>query len=329
VPVPHDPLMPPALVWTSDALERLQRAPAFLRGMVQRLAEKQARDMGRTEITGALLEQFKSQTMGGIGAAVGGADATHTSETGRLPWTTAARQRLETIPVFLQAMLTRIAEDCARERGHLEVNVDVLATVEALGDTPDDTHHSLAWTDGARRTLEAKMQGAPPMALDFLRDLLTHDAEDLAHARGLDHIDETTLQHLWDTPHEPIPWTSDAWERLLTAPAFVRSGIRKAAERRARKLGLQAIDSAHLTQFRNEAMMKAVKRIRRFGYNELTFAAFDDALATVKRLQGNAQAEQRLADIRAYMHANPNRTGVLGDALMERFRRYLTGEATL
>ena len=56
--------------------------------------------------------------------------------------------------------------------------------------------------------------------------------------------------------------------------------------------------------------MKAVKRIRRFGYNELTFAAFDDALATVNRLQGNAQAEQRLADIRAYMHANPNRTEI-------------------
>ena len=26
------------------------------------------------------------------------------------------------------------------------------------------------------------------MALDFLRDLLTHDAEDLARARGLAHI---------------------------------------------------------------------------------------------------------------------------------------------
>ena len=29
--------------------------------------------------------------------------------------------------------------------------------------------------------------------------------------------------------------------------------------------------------FRNEAMMKAVKRIRAFGYKELTFDAFDDA----------------------------------------------------
>ena len=215
------------------------------------------------------------------------------------------------------------------EGRYVQVNVDVLAMVETLGDTPDDTRPALLWTDGARCALEAKIQGAPPMAMDFLRDLLTHDAEDLAHARGLTSIDDATLEHLWDTPHEPIPWSPEAWERLLTAPEFVRSGIRKAAERRARKLGLQRIDSAHLTQFRNAAMMKAVQRIRRLGYNELTFAAFDDALVTVKRLRGNAQAEQRLADIRAYMQANPDRAGVLGDALMERFRRYLAGEGRL
>jgi hypothetical protein len=309
-------------MWTPDALERLQRAPAFLRGMVQRLAEKQARDLGHTEITGALLEYFKSQMMGGMGGATGGTDATHAPETGCFPWTAEARKRLDTVPEFLRPMLTRIAEDCARERGHLEVNVDVLATIEALGDTPEDTQPALAWTEGARRALDTKMQGAPPIAMDFLRDLLTHDAEDLARARGVASLDETTLQHLWNTPHAPIAWTPDAWERLLTAPAFVRSGIRKAAERRARRLGLQVIDSAHLTQFRNEAMMKAVQRIRRLGYHELTFAAFDEALATVKRLRGNAQAEQRLADIRASMQANPTRAGLLGDALMERFRRY-------
>ena len=100
--------------------------------------------------------------MGGTEAAAGGTDATPAPEAGRLPWTTAAQRRLETIPVFLRAILMRIAEDCARERGHLEVNVDVLAMVEALGDTLDDTRPALTWTDGARHALEAKMQSAPP-----------------------------------------------------------------------------------------------------------------------------------------------------------------------
>ena len=49
--------------WTPDALERLERAPVFLRGMVKRLAEKKAGELGREEITSELLDQFKKQMM--------------------------------------------------------------------------------------------------------------------------------------------------------------------------------------------------------------------------------------------------------------------------
>ena len=48
-----------APTWTSDALERLERAPIFLRGMVKRLAEKKAGELGREKITSELLDQFK------------------------------------------------------------------------------------------------------------------------------------------------------------------------------------------------------------------------------------------------------------------------------
>ena len=75
-------------------------------------------------------------------------------------------------------------------------------------------------------------------------------------------------------------------------------------------------------------MMKAVKRIRSFGYQELTFDAFDDALQKVKRLKGNEQAEQRLTEIREYMKVKPD-VGVLGEELMGRFRDYLKGEGKL
>jgi hypothetical protein len=93
-------------------------------------------------------------------------------------------------------------------------------------------------------------------------------------------------------------------------------------------MGLKEIDSLHLTRFRNEAMMKAVKRIRSFGYQELTFDAFDDALEKVKRLQGNEQAAHRLTEIREYMKKKPE-VGVLGEELMDRFRKYLKGEGSL
>jgi hypothetical protein len=142
--------------------------------------------------------------------------------------------------------------------------------------------------------------------------MLKRDSEDLARDKGLTRIDEQVLRELWEAPQERVAWTDEAWKRLQTSPDFVRSGIRKAAERRARKLGLKEIDSDHLTTFRNQAMMKAVKRIRSFGYQDLTFDAFDTALQKTKRLQGNDQAEKRLQEINQWVKENPLRKIPLG-----------------
>lgn len=318
----------PEIAWTEDALQRLERAPVFLRGMVKRLAEKKARELEKSEITSELLDQFKRQMMGQMGGESGMAEAASQIEKGHLPWTAEARKRLDSVPEFMQAMIRQIAEEIAQKRGHLEVNVDLFEKVEALGDSTEHALASLEWTEGALKMLHEKIKNSPPIAMEFVTDMLKRDAEDLARERKLSHIDNEILMQLWEAPQEQISWTDEAWKRLLTSPDFVRSGIRKAAERRARKLGLKEIDSEHLTQFRNEAMMKAVKRIRSFGYKELTFNAFDDALTKVKRLKGNEQAEQRLGEIREYMK-DKQEVGVLGEELMDRFRKYLRGEGKL
>ena len=318
--------------WTEGALKRMERAPVFLRGMVRRLAEKKARELGYAEITEATLEQFKSQMMGGMGGASGMTQAAEDMAQGRLPWTAAAKERLNTVPEFMRGMIKQIADEIARKGGHMEVNVDLFERVEALGDVREAAAPPLAWTEGALARLQDKLKQSPPIAVEFVTDMLKRDTEDLAREKGLTHIDEQVLLQLWDTPQERVAWTDEAWKRLQTSPDFVRSGIRKAAERRARKLGLKEIDSEHLTGFRNQAMMKAVKRIRSFGYNELTFDAFDTALEKTKRLQGNEQAEKRLQEIRSHF-ADPDTKkpegGTLGAELMGRFRRYLKGEGSL
>lgn len=318
--------------WTEGALKRMERAPIFLRGMVRRLAEKKARELGYAEITEATLEQFKSQMMGGMGGASGMAQAAEDMAQGRLPWTAAAKERLNTVPEFMRGMIRQIAEEVAREGGHMEVNVDLFERVEAMGEVREAAAPPLAWTEGALARLQDKLKQSPPIAVEFVTDMLKRDTEDLAREKGLTQIDEQVLIQLWDAPQERVAWTDEAWKRLQTSPDFVRSGIRKAAERRARKLGLKEIDSEHLTGFRNQAMMKAVKRIRSFGYNELTFEAFDTALEKTKRLQGNEQAEKRLQDIRSHF-ADPDTKkpegGTLGAELMGRFRRYLKGEGSL
>lgn len=320
------------VTWTDDALQRMERAPVFLRGMVRRLAEKKARELGHVRITGELLDQFKSQMMGRMGGQVGMAAAADQIGQGRIPWTSAAQERLETVPEFMRGMIKQIAEEMAVERGHLEVNIELFEKVEALGDLQEAAAPPLEWTEGARARLQDKLKDSPAIALEFVTDMLTRDTEDLAREQGLTRIDEETLVRLWEAPKERVLWSDEAWKRLMTSPDFVRSGIRKAAERRARKLGLKEIDSEHLTMFRNEAMMKAVKRIRSFGFRELTFEAFETALQRTKRLQGNEQAERRLDAIRQHFQDPETKKpdgGTLGADLMDRFRKYLKGEGSL
>jgi hypothetical protein len=300
--------------------------------MVRRLAEKKAKEFGYAEITGEILDQFKNQMMGGMGGESGMADAAEQMAQGHLPWTAAAKERLNTVPEFMRSMTKQIAEEIAKERGHLEVNVELFEKVEALGDLREASAPPLEWSEGALAQLHEKLKQSPPIAVEFVTDMLKRDTEDLAREKGVTKIDESILLQLWGAPQERVAWTDEAWKRLQTSPDFVRSGIRKAAERRARKLGLKEIDSEHLTGFRNQAMMKAVKRIRSFGYNELTFEAFDTALEKTKRLQGNEQAEKRLQEIRGHF-ADPDvkkpEGGTLGADLMGRFRRYLKGEGSL
>ncbi len=226
----------------------------------------------------------------------------------------------------MRDMIKQIAEEIARERGHLEVNVELFEKVEALGDFREASGPPLEWSEGALSQLQEKLKQSPPIAVEFVTDMLKRDTEDLASERGVTRIDESILIQLWDAPQERVAWTDEAWKRLQTSPDFVRSGIRKAAERRARKLGSNEIDSDHLTTFRNQAMMKAVKRIRSFGYHELTFEAFDTATGETKRLQGNDQAEKRLQEIRGHF-ADPDlkkpEGGTLGADLMDRFAAIL------
>ena len=318
--------------WSEGALQRMERAPIFLRGMVRRLAEKKARELGYPEITEHILDEFKNQMMGRMGGESGMTAAAEQMGKGQLPWTAAARERLASVPEFMRGMIKQIAEEMATERGHLEVNVELFEKVEGLGDTRETNAPPIPWTEKARAMLQDKIKESPPIAMDFVSDMLKLDTEELARDRGLTAIDEETLRQIWDAPHEKVAWTDEAWKRLQTSPDFVRSGIRKAAERRARKLGLKEIDSEHLTTFRNQAMMKAVKRIRSFGYNELTFDAFETALQKTKRLQGNEQAEMRLQEIRQHFKDPETKKpegGTLGADLMGRFRRYLKGEGSL
>ena len=311
--------------WTPDAEARLKKAPFFLRGMVRKLSEKKARELGITKITEEILNQFKEKMMNPM--IESGATTAH-QEAGvdvkPMAWTREAKERLETVPEFMRPMIARIAEEVALERGHLEVDLVLLTKAESLGDEPgqDDAASKMEWTDAATVRLEQKIAGSPEMAQQFLRQILQTDAEDLAREKGFVRIDLAALEKIWDAPKSDVQWTPEARKRLMTSPDFVRSGIMKAAERKARKLGVATITSELLTQFRNQAMMKAMKRLRTFGYNEMTFDAFEDAKNKIKRLQDNTEAAKRLDDIKDYM-GQRGKVGLIDEEMLERMKDYL------
>ncbi len=312
------------ITWTPEAEVRLKKAPFFLRKMVRNLSEKKAVELGITVITEEVLAGFKDKMMSPM--ANEGTTTVHETagvETKALAWTREAQERLDTVPVFMRAMIKKIAEEVALERGHLEVDMALLKKAEELGDTTEEsTRPEIEWTDAAKARLEQKIAESPEMARDFVRDMLKNDAEDLALEMGITRIDLAAATQIWDAPKSDIAWSEEAGKRLMTSPDFVRSGIKKAAERRARKLGVTTVTSELLTKFRNEAMMKAMKRLRTYGYDEMTFDAFEDAKEKTPRLKDNTEAAKRLDDIKCYME-NKGDIGLIDEEMLDRMKDYL------
>jgi len=309
--------------WTPEAEARVARAPFFLRGMVRRLAERRARAEGVEVITPELMTRYKSEMMG---LAESGAYQVPQSAS---PWTPEALAVLEAAPSFMRPMTRRICEELAAERGAVAVTPELIREAEAEAET-EAAAAPLSWTPDAEARLVARLGKAPAMMADFVLRLFQRDIEVEARRAGYDRVTEEVVDRLWQAaPETPVRWGPEAWARLQTAPEFVREGIRKAAERRARRMGVAEIDSPLLTRFRNQAMMKAVKRIRELGFTELTFDAFDAAKAEIRTVSLNPEAQERLDRIRGYFeterHGEPG--DFLGQDLMRRFRAHLQDPA--
>ena len=310
------------ITWSHEAEARLNRAPVFLRPTVRNITEKKAREAGVAIISEAFLAGVRDALMTG-----GQKPVPAVKESGKktIVWTGEAEARLAGAPDLLRGMLKKIVEEIAVERGHLEVNCKLFDEVEALGASgPEASRPHMQWNQEAERMLDARLAGTPELAVEFMRELLRADAEELARERGQEIVSVELLSRLQKIRPTPVPWAKDARVRLDDAPNFVRSGIKRAAERRARREGLEEISSADLTRFRNEAMMKAVRRLRALGFTELTFdGVFEVASGRVKRLADNAQAARRFDEIRDYVEGRADGVGLLDQDMVQAMRDYL------
>ncbi|MGQ3683528.1 MAG: radical SAM protein [Candidatus Loosdrechtia sp.] len=82
-----------------------------------------------------------------------------------------------------------------------------------------------------------------------------------------------------------IPWREEARKRVESAPDFVRPGILKLMQKKARLHGYKEITSQFLSEIRDESMRLASDRIRNIGFDELRMDAWDKAKEKLKSVR--------------------------------------------
>ena len=113
-----------------------------------------------------------------------------------------------------------------------------------------------------------------------------------------------------------VEWTLEAWERVKHAPEFVRPGIKKLMVQRTVKRGFKFVTSDFLTEIRNESMMLVSKRVKQFGFEELSMGAFDEAKVKMKESPRKVEVIEEIQDFLAL------RTDKKDD-IIEKFKNYM------
>ncbi len=319
--------------WNEEATKRLSRVPGFLRKMVKKRAEKHVLEQGLSLVTSEVLTELSSQRFGknmpkrpgSSGPKPIGGQEPLSSPSGEieLVWTAEAEQRLDETPSFLREGVRAVAEDVARTEGRLEVNTKLLDRLEA----EDEPGRKLEWEEEADRMLDEFLSGKQPQVVLFVKPTLEMAAEREAKRIQSNRVTAEEIKSIIDTQLAGVEWEPDALQRVESAPEFNRAGIKKAAEFNARREGLARISSEDLTRFRNRAMMKAVRRLRGFGMEELNFDAWEIARERVPRLRDNPQAEKRFQTIRTHVEGhqgeNGEGLGILDREMLEKMRSEL------
>ena len=113
-----------------------------------------------------------------------------------------------------------------------------------------------------------------------------------------------------------VEWSEEAWERVKHAPEFVRPGIRKLMVQRCVKRGFKIVTSDYLTEIRNESMMLVSKRVKGFGFEELTMDAFEVAKDKMRQSPRKVEVIEEIEDFLAM------RTEKKED-IVEKFKEYM------
>ena len=317
---------PQQLSWSEEAEKRLSRVPSFLRKMVKKRAESYVSELGLHTVTEEHLATLSAKRFGSGGpprpsgvAQTAQPEPTAPAPSSTLPWSEQAAIHLASLPAFLQEGVRTIAEDVARSEGRLEVNIKLLNRLES----EQPAGRTLPWAEEADQLLTVFLAEKAPQVRMFVAPALEGAAEQFARKRRAATVAQADAESAIAQLTGGVEWDEDALARVLSAPDFNRAGIKKAAEFNARKEGLARITSSDLTRYRNNAMMRAVQRMKGFGMHELSFDAYEIARDRVPRLKDNPEADKRFDTIRSFVAGRENPGDLLGQDLLDKMKAQL------
>ncbi len=220
-----------------------------------------------------------------------------------LNWSAEAKNILKQIPSFGRGMVIQNVERFALKKNYQEITLEVMRSARS--------------EMTANRKTAFPAQDAENPSPPFRRASPVEEAATASDAKNSPPSREAdgAGQNRTDNEHE-IPWSEEAWNRVQNAPDFVRPGIFKLMQKKAREHGYREITSKFLSEIRDESMQLASKRIRNIGFDELHMGAWDKAKEKFK----SAHKQEVIERIKAFLG---ERT-VKNEGIITKFQAYLS-----
>lgn len=196
-------------------------------------------------------------------------------------WSSEAKNILKQIPSFGRGMVIKNVESYAAKSNHHEITLEVMRA--------------------SREEMISKKRTVFPTKSESEAGTNTED-------KGQVHQDGE------------IPWAEEARKRVANAPDFVRPGIYKLMQKKARQHGYKEITSKFLSEIRDESMQLASKRIKNIGFDELRMDAWDKAKEKLK----SAHKKEVIDTIKAFLDERTIRN----EGIITKFQAYLKDSGT-
>lgn len=252
-----------------------------------------------------------------------------TEENFTMKWNPEAKNILKQIPSFGRGMVIKSVERFAAKNNYEEITMEVMRTAREEMMSNKKTAFPMKNDEMVQNLLP---QAPPAKGGEGSIDEITNGTEITFHTplTSYDTASTSSCENKFPPPleggdeegvktlnkkNDEIPWTEEARKRVGNAPDFVRPGIYKLMQKKARLHGYKEITSKFLSEIRDESMQLASKRIKNIGFDELRMDAWDRAKEKLR----NARKKEVIDKIKAFLG---ERT-VKNEGIITKFQAYL------